>query len=129
MKAVLAEGLNKPAEVDFNVAYSGGKLMLPDWEYPVVFDLTTTSVHDNLPIILYHDPTRRVGTVTKSTVTNTHIELNGIIIRSLPDSTIVLNVAKGGGAWECSVGTNPIEDKNIKFINTKLTIYMIIMAI
>lgn len=116
MKAVLADGLQKPAEVDFNVAYSGGKLMLPDWELPVVFDLKTTTVHDNIPIFLYHSATRRVGTVTEYSIEPTSIALKGIIIRSLPDAKTVLDVHEAGGSWECSVGTGPIEDKNIELI-------------
>ena len=116
MKAVLAEGLNKPAEVDFTIAYSGGKLMLPDWQYPVVFDLKTTSIHDNIPILLYHDPVKRIGSVTESAIVRDHISLSGIIIRSLPDSKTVLDVHEGGGFWECSVGTGPVENKNIQLI-------------
>lgn len=117
MKAVLAEGLSKPAEVDFTVAYSGGKLMLPDWEYPVVFDLTTTSIHDNLPILLYHDPMKRIGSVTGSAIEQDHISLEGIIVRSLPDSKTVLDVHNAGGFWECSVGTGSVENKNIQLIS------------
>ena len=116
MKAVLANGIQKPAEVDFNVAYSGGKLMLPDWELPVVFDLKTTTVHDNIPIFLYHTATRRVGTVTDYAIEPNSIFLKGIIIRSLPDAQTVLDVHEAGGSWECSVGTGPIEDKNIELI-------------
>lgn len=118
MKAILADGLTKPAEVDFNVAYSGGKLMLPDWKYPVVFDLSTTSVHENIPILLYHTATRRVGNVTESKIEPNRISLKGIIIRALPDAKTVLDVHEGGGSWECSVGTAPVEDKNIEFIPT-----------
>ncbi|MBQ3349743.1 MAG: HK97 family phage prohead protease [Thermoguttaceae bacterium] len=116
MKAVLAEGLTKPAEIDFTVAYSGGKLMLTDWQYPVVFNLATTTVHDNIPILLNHDPIKRVGSVTSSAVTSDHISLEGIIVRSLPDSKTVLDVHKAGGFWECSVGTGPIENKKIELI-------------
>ena len=116
MKAVIANGLSKPAEVVFTVAYSGGKLMLAEWEYPVVFNLETTTVHDNLPILLYHDPVKRVGSVTGAVVKEDHISLSGIIIRSLPDSKTVLDVNEAGGTWECSVGTGPVENKNIQLI-------------
>ncbi len=117
MKAILADGLSKPAEVDFTTAYSGGKLLLPDWEYPVVFDLQSTTIHENLPILLYHSGTRRVGNITESTVADDHIELKGIIIRSLPDAQTVLNVAANGGSWECSIASGPVEDKNVEFIS------------
>ena len=42
MRAILAtiDDVTQPAEVDFTVAYSGGKLSLPDWELPVVIDLS-----------------------------------------------------------------------------------------
>ena len=120
MRAILAtiDGNTQPAEVDFNVAYSGGKLALPDWELPVVIDLATARVHDNIPILLYHNGTRRVGTVTSAAVESDKISLSGIIIRALPDAQTVLDVHKAGGAWECSVGTAPIEDKDLELIDS-----------
>ncbi len=118
MKAIIADGLTKPAEVDFNIAYSGGKLLLPDWEYPVVLDLATTTVHKSIPILLYHNGTRRVGTIIESKVETNRISLKGIIIRALPDAKTVLDVHEGGGTWECSVGTAPVEAKNFELIST-----------
>ena len=120
MRAILAtiDDVTQPAEVDFNVAYSGGKLALPDWELPVVIDLSTATVHDNIPILLYHNGTRRVGTVKTASVEPDKIALSGIIIRALPDAQTVLDVHKAGGAWECSVGTAPIEQKDLELINS-----------
>lgn len=120
MRAVIAsiDNPEQPAEVDFTVAYSGGKLALPDWELPVVIDLATATVHDNIPILLYHNGTRRVGTVKAASVEPDKIALSGIIIRALPDAQTVLDVHKGGGAWECSVGTAPIEQKDLELINS-----------
>ena len=120
MRAILAtiDDVTQPAEVDFNVAYSGGKLALPDWEIPVVIDLSTATVHDNIPILLYHNGTRRVGTVKAASVEPDKIALSGIIIRALPDAQTVLDVHKAGGAWECSVGTAPIEQKDLELINS-----------
>ena len=120
MRAILAtiDDTTQPAEVDFNVAYSGGKLALPDWELPVVIDLATATVHDNIPILLYHNGTRRVGTVKTASVEPDKISLSGIIIRALPDAQTVLDVHKAGGAWECSVGTAPIEQKDLELVQT-----------
>ena len=120
MRAILAtiDDVTQPAEVDFNVAYSGGKLALPDWELPVVIDLATATVHDNIPILLYHNGTRRVGTVKTASVEPDKIALSGIIIRALPDAQTVLDVHKAGGAWECSVGTAPIEQKDLELVQT-----------
>ena len=120
MRAILAtiDDTTQPAEVDFNVAYSGGKLALPDWELPVVIDLATATVHDNIPILLYHNGTRRVGTVKTASVEPDKIALSGIIIRALPDAQTVLDVHKAGGAWECSVGTAPIEQKDLELVQT-----------
>ena len=120
MRAVIAsiDNPEQPAEVDFTVAYSGGKLALPDWDLPVVIDLSTATVHDNIPILLYHNGTRRVGTVKAASVEPDKIALSGIIIRALPDAQTVLDVHKGGGAWECSVGTAPIEQKDLELVQT-----------
>ena len=120
MRAIIAsiDNPEQPAEVDFNVAYSGGKLALPDWELPVVIDLSTATVHDNIPILLYHNGTRRVGTVKTASVEPDKIALSGIIIRALPDAQTVLDVHKAGGAWECSVGTAPIEQKDLELVQT-----------
>ena len=117
MKPILCDAL-KPAEVDFTVAYSGGKLLLPDWEYPVVFNLETTTIHDNIPILLYHNGTKRVGNVTDAIVEPDKISLKGIIIRALPDAQTVLEVHNGGGVWECSVGTAPVEEKNYELVTS-----------
>lgn len=106
----------KPAEVDFKVAYSGGLLQLPDWNAPVVIDLSTVSVHDNLPILLYHDPVRRVGFVTDYTTESDHLSLKGNIVRSLPDSQIVLALHNDGGVWECSIGTAPVPASDTLFV-------------
>lgn len=122
MKAVLATELSKPAEVDFNTAYSGGKLMLADWDKPVVINLATASVHDPCPILLYHDPLRRVGFVTKSEITDNKISLEGTIVRSLADSKIVLDLHEAGGTWECSVGTGSIPDEDISFVTGPLEV-------
>lgn len=116
MKAVLATELNKPAEVTFNTAYSGGKLMLADWDKPVVINLETASVHDPLPILLYHDPMKRVGFVTKSEIADNKITLEGTIVRSLPDAKTVLDLHEAGGQWECSVGTGSIPDEDISYV-------------
>ena len=116
MKAVLATTLNKPAEVTFNTAYSGGLLTLADWDRPVVFNLETTTVHDPLPILLYHDPVKRVGFVTESQITDNKIILEGVIVRSLPDAKTVLDVNEAGGQWECSVGTGNIPDEDITLV-------------
>ena len=107
---------SKPAEVDFKVAYSGNKLQLPDWNAPVVIDLSTVSVHDNLPILLYHDPTRRVGFVTEYTTESDHLSLKGNIVRTLPDSQIVLALHNDGGVWECSIGTAPVPVSDTVFV-------------
>ena len=120
MKPILAtiDNNTEPAEVDFTVAYSGGKLMLPDWDLPLVIDLATATVHDNIPILLYHSGTRRVGTVKAATVEPDKIRLSGIIIRALPDAQTVLAVHRDGGAWECSIGTAPAESKDIELIQS-----------
>lgn len=122
MKAVIANGLSKPAEVKFVTAYSGGKLMLADWEYPVVFNLETASVHDPLPILLYHDPMKRVGFVTESKIADGKISLEGTIVRSLPDAKTVLDVHEAGGTWECSVGTGNIPDEDITLVTGSLEV-------
>ena len=59
-----------------------------------------------------------MGTVTSATVEPDKISLSGIIIRALPDAQTVLDVHKAGGAWECSVGTAPIEDKDLELIDS-----------
>ena len=122
MKAVLASDLNKPAEVTFATAYSGGKLTLADWDYPVVFNLATASIHDPLPILLYHDPIRRVGFVTESAIADNKISLKGNIVRSLPDAKTVLDVHNAGGQWECSVGTGNIPDEDITLITGSMEV-------
>lgn len=122
MKAVLASNLNKPAEVTFETAYSGGKLMLAEWEHPVVINLATATIHDPLPILLYHDPIKRVGFVTGSEIAEGKVKLEGTIVRSLPDAKTVLDVHDAGGTWECSIGTGGVPDDDITLITGSLEV-------
>ena len=122
MKVVLASNLNKPAEVTFETAYSGGKLMLAEWEHPVVINLDTASIHDPCPILLYHDPIKRVGFVTGSEIAEGKIKLEGAIVRSLPDAKTVLDVHDAGGTWECSIGTGGVPDEDVTLITGSIEV-------
>lgn len=108
-----ASALGGIVEVQFQTAYSGGRLNLPNFEHDVYLDLATCSIADNLPIFLYHNHTRRVGEIKSYEIADNAIKMVGQLYTQLPDCAAIMTVHKNGGHWDCSIGTGsvPVEDQ------------------
>lgn len=93
-------------------AYTGGFVNLPDYELPVVFDLSTLKLQENasqVPLLFEHDELRGVGhfdvSITAEGVTGT-----GYLSEPGPDNDRVVASARAGKEWQLSVGVSASMD-------------------
>ena len=61
IEAGAVDGESGPPKFKFDPLYSGGKLLLNGWSYPVVADVRGIRAADVIKVNLEHDRTRRVG--------------------------------------------------------------------
>lgn len=99
----------KTRNVVIDPAYSGGKLHLPNFYYPVVADLKGVKVARRVKILADHkaDKDHLLGNVNKRDVTITKkIAMKGEIYASVDTPAIreVLQFVDAGHEWEASIG-------------------------
>lgn len=89
------------------LAYSGGKMTLPNWKYPVVVDLTGLEILDNIPLLTDHKnkTDARVGMVS-ATVKNNTLEISGEIVSDSKDAQDIVAQSKAGANWQLSIGAD-----------------------
>jgi hypothetical protein len=85
------------------LAYTGGKVDL-GLQYPVVFDLASTSAAPTVPLLKDHNPALIVGHAKNVQILNTQIKGLGIISGTGDSSKEILANAKNGFPWQLSVG-------------------------
>ena len=59
-------------------AYTGGAMTLAGWDAPVVVDLDGMEFGNSIVANLDHDRTKRVGNVTRKTIQNGRLTLDGV---------------------------------------------------
>ena len=101
-----ADGDAKPARVTI-VAYTGGLMTVPGWG-PVVVDLAGLDVTAALPLLADHDATLDgiVGT-GKATVARGLVTVAGTNERETDKGRKIITLARGGVAFQASVGVRP----------------------
>lgn len=88
------------------VAYSG-EVIAGHWCWgDVIFDLSTTTVPDNLPALIDHDRGQRAGYLTANTIDNTGIKVEGILL-SNDCGQAVAKDSDDGFPWQMSVHIEP----------------------
>ena len=116
----------KPMRVRFLPAYSGGIMrtdgigipestLINGEEYPegarlaAVIDLSTVQLEDNIPIQYAHDSMHHLGHTESVTTDGKTISIVGYF--SSPSEWVreVVESAKMGARWQCSVGSGPID--------------------
>lgn len=86
-------------------AYSGGRLHLKEFSYPVVVDLSGLRVpRKSLPILRGHSQDRIVGHTDAITLNSGSIKLTGILSGASADAAEVAASAANGFPWESSIG-------------------------
>lgn len=106
----------EPKLPSFSMVANTGEPMLPQgFVTPVVIDLSGVSFYkDRTPLIADHDPTKRVGHVTKQWVNAEGIFADGVISST---SSIALELtadAKNGFPMEVSVGAKILKGRRIE---------------
>jgi len=108
-----AAGNAKPKVV--GLAYSGGKMNLPGWKYPVVVDLAGMEIPDTVPLLTNHEnkTDARVGMVSAS-VKNNALEISGEIVSDGKDASDIVAQSKAGADWQLSIGADVKECELVK---------------
>jgi hypothetical protein len=84
-------------------AYTGGKVNL-GLQYPVVFDLASTSVAPSVPLLADHDPKIGVGHTRNIQIKPTEIVGLGIMSGLNEKTKEIVGSSKNGFQWQLSVG-------------------------
>ncbi len=97
------------------VAYSGGKMNLPGWKFPVIVDLVGMDIPDTVPLLTNHENKTdcRVGMISASVKENS-LEINGEIISESKDAQDIVAQSKAGADWQLSIGADVKECELIK---------------
>lgn len=110
LQAAVSSGLRK-----FNLeAYTGGVVDLPQYDIPVVFELSTMRMQPNLnqiPLLKDHDISRGIGHAENVTI-DASSGVTGVGVMSVPsdDRDIVVAAADNGKEWQLSVGGTATEE-------------------
>ena len=97
------------------LAYSGGKMNLPGWKYPVVVDLAGMQIPEQVPLLANHENkvASRVGMVAAKVVSNT-LEIEGDIVAKGEQADSIVAQAKAGADWQLSIGADVMESELVK---------------
>ncbi len=97
------------------IAYSGGKMNLPGWKFPVVVDLAGMEIPDTVPLLTDHEnkTDSRVGMVSAS-VKNNALEISGEIVSESKDAADIVAQSKAGADWQLSIGADVKECELVK---------------
>ncbi len=87
------------------LAYSGGKMSLPGWRYPVVVDLAGMQIPGQVPLLANHEnkTSTRVGMI-QARVEDGALVIEGEIISSAGIAQGIVQQAKAGADWQLSIG-------------------------
>lgn len=112
---MLIEAANGAKPRVSGTAYSGGKMKLPGWKYPVVVDLAGMEIPDTIPLLTNHEnkTDARVGMINAS-VKNNALEIAGEIISDSKDAADIVAQGKAGADWQLSIGADVKECELVK---------------
>lgn len=102
---ITARSLNVSAKSFEALAYTGGTLRLPNFQYPVVVDLARLQLGKSLIANLDHDATKRVGHIPASGVRNDgrQLWLTGYLSANTEWREEVLASYREGFVWQASI--------------------------
>jgi len=126
---VTIEATAQPGKNPFRVkglAYSGGKMQLPGWRYPVVVDLSGLEVPDSVPLLANHENRTgsRVGLV-KPRLKDGLLHIEGEILSSSGVAGGIVEQAKTGADWQLSIGADVLDSELVpgqRFVNGQMQV-------
>lgn len=95
-------------------AYNGDALVVGDYYYPVVVDLSGLEAANSVPILLDHDPQAIVGQANEVKIAAKSIDLSGVITGEDDYSQKVITHAKNGFKWGASIGVMPSKVERVE---------------
>ena len=97
------------------LAYSGGKMTLPGWRYPVVVALAGMDIPASVPLLTNHEnrTDARVG-VVKASIKGNALEIEGEIVSDSAGAADIIAQGKSGADWQLSIGADVRESVLIK---------------
>jgi len=117
------------------LAYTGGKIRVSGWQYPVVVDLSGLEIpSQKIPVRFNHDPASGIGHTTKIAVVKSALVAEGVISRSTAAAMEVIESAKKGFPWQASVGLSVEdyeeidEDEEVEVNGSKFTGPLIVIS-
>ncbi len=107
-----AEG-GKPKVI--GLAYSGGKMSIPGWKYPIVVDLAGMQIPEQVPLLLNHEnrTSSRVGMISAKIEQNT-LTIEGEIVAKGEQADGIVEQAKAGADWQLSIGAEVLNSELVK---------------
>lgn len=108
LEAAEAAADGKPALRKFSMtAYTGGAMRLGGWPYPVVVDLAGMRVtRKSRPILKDHDRASIVGHTNDIEVSDTRLEVAGVISGVGNTAQEVIATSENGFPWQASLGAS-----------------------
>lgn len=87
------------------MAYSGGKMNLQGWRFPVVVDLSGLQMSDPVPLLANHQnlTSSRVGIVT-ARAENGMLNIEGEVFSKNAQAGGIVEQSKSGADWQLSIG-------------------------
>ena len=116
---VQAGSLGRIPTVNMTPAYSGGLLLLPGFEYPVVIDLAPlaeTHHEQNIPILRNHHPDREIGHTERIMIDGDTVSIEGKLSFDNEDVREIVQTSKAGKRWQVSVGSGSVPASMQRFI-------------
>lgn len=129
------EGTEFPRKVQFRPAYSGGVMFaagvaIPEpavsangdvyqagTKLPVVVDLSTVVLDQNIPIFYNHDPMCRIGHTESVRTDGKTLEIDGILESNNRWNQEIVQASATGAKWQASIGSGLIDPKQKRLVN------------
>ena len=101
-------------------ANSGKPMRLQGYYYPLVMDLKGTVYdRDVTPILMDHDPSKRIGHTTSQSITENEVSAEGLVSSTSDHATSYVADAKNGMPFQVSVGA---DSDDIEFFGANDTV-------
>lgn len=84
------------------LAYTGGKLNMPELKYPVIVDLAGLETKQKRPVLYHHEPREALGHSEAISVTQT-IRATGLFSGKHPKVADVVEMGEEGFPWQASI--------------------------
>lgn len=98
------EEIQEPRRPRFEIlAYSGGKMHLPELKYPIVVDLDGIKTRQATPILYKHNDDAILGQTDSVNVTGRNIQVAGNFNSNTYRAYEVLRMANEGFVWQASI--------------------------